>query len=171
MNFQTGKHYKTILHCWFLHTHYKFIGHIIIPKPHSSSREVINSHCHRFDCLIFGVFGQSVRPSITAVVPIQRRVAGHSTVTVADRIVKAPLVHSTAKCAKVGFRDSLGMFLRIKQCLGRTETRSCDRIYSQVIRTVRDISRDDRARIATCRLRTPTDRQTDLRRRILLYNR
>ena len=29
----------------------------------------------------------------------------------------------------------------------------------QTIRTVRDISRDDRARIATCSLRTPTDRQ------------
>ena len=45
--------------------------------------------------------------------------------------------------------------------LGRTETRTRDRIYCQTIRTVRDISRDDRARIATCRLRTPTDRQTD----------
>ena len=46
--------------------------------------------------------------------------------------------------------------------LGRTETRTRDRMYCQTIRTVRDISRDDRARIATCRLRTPTDRQTDI---------
>ena len=45
--------------------------------------------------------------------------------------------------------------------LGRIETRTRDRIYCQTIRTVRDISRDDRARIATCGLRTPTDRQTD----------
>ena len=45
--------------------------------------------------------------------------------------------------------------------LGRTETRTRDRIYCQTMRTVRDISRDDRARIATCSLRTPTDRQTD----------
>ena len=45
--------------------------------------------------------------------------------------------------------------------LGRTETRTRDRMYCQTIRTVRDISRDDRARIATCCLRTPTDRQTD----------
>ena len=37
----------------------------------------------------------------------------------------------------------------------------------QTIRTVRDTSRDDRARIATCRLRTPTDRQTYLRRIIV----
>ena len=32
--------------------------------------------------------------------------------------------------------------------LGRTVTRSRDRMYCRTIRTVRDISRDDRARIA-----------------------
>ena len=42
--------------------------------------------------------------------------------------------------------------------LGRIEARTSDRIYCQTIRTVRDISRDDRAIIATCSLRTPTDR-------------
>ena len=42
--------------------------------------------------------------------------------------------------------------------LGRTETRTRDRIYCQTMRTVRDISRDGRARIATCSLRTLTDR-------------
>ena len=31
-----------------------------IPKPHCSSREGINSHCHRFDWLIFAVLAQSV---------------------------------------------------------------------------------------------------------------
>ena len=61
-----------------------------------------------------------------------------------------------------------GCFLRIKKLLGRTETRTHDRMYYQTKRTVRDISRDDRARIATCSLRTPTDRQTDLRRIIVL---
>ena len=55
-------------------------------------------------------------------------------------------------------RYSFGCFLRIKKMLGRIETRTRDRIYCQMIRTVRDISRDDRARIATCSLRTPTDR-------------
>ena len=40
-----------------------------------------------------------------------------------------------------------------KKMLGRIETRTCDRINT--IRTVRDISRGDRARIATCSL---TDR-------------
>ena len=34
MNFQTGKRYKTIRHCWFLHTLYKRIGYVIIHKPH-----------------------------------------------------------------------------------------------------------------------------------------
>ena len=46
--------------------------------------------------------------------------------------------------------------------LGRTETRTRDRMYCQTIRTVRDISRDNRARIATCSFAN-TDRQTYLR--------
>ena len=25
---QSGRHYKTILHCWLLHTHYKLIGYV-----------------------------------------------------------------------------------------------------------------------------------------------
>ena len=48
--------------------------------------------------------------------------------------------------------------------VGRTETRIRDRIYCQTMRTVRDISRDDRARIAICSLRTMTVRQTDRRK-------
>ena len=52
-------------------------------------------------------------------------------------------------------------FSRIKKIIGRTETRTRYRIYCQTIRTVRDIPRDDRARIANCSLRTPTDRQRD----------
>ena len=90
-----------------------------------------------------------------------RRFAGHSTVTA---LLPAQLVHSIAKCARVGFRDSLWMFFAYKKMLGRTETRTRDRMYCQTIRTVRHISRDDRARIATFRLRTPTDL-----RRILEY--
>ena len=49
-------------------------------------------------------------------------------------------------------------FSRIQKLLGRTETLTRDRMYLGRIRSVRDISRDDRARIATCSLRTPTDR-------------
>ena len=49
-------------------------------------------------------------------------------------------------------------FFAYKKILCRTETRTRDRMYLGRIRSVRDISRDDRARIATCRLRMPTDR-------------
>ena len=48
-------------------------------------------------------------------------------------------------------------FFAYKKMLSRTETHTRDRMYYQTIRTVRYISRDDRARIATCSLRTPTD--------------
>ena len=57
-----------------------------------------------------------------------------------------------------GIRYSFGCFSSIKNILCRIETRTRDRIYCQTIRTVRDISRDDRARITTCSLRTPTYR-------------
>ena len=49
------------------------------------------------------------------------------------------------------------MLFAYKKMLGRVETRTLDRIYCQTMRTVRDISRDDRARIAICSLRTLTD--------------
>ena len=49
------------------------------------------------------------------------------------------------------------MFLANKIFLGRTETRTRDRMYFQTIPTVRDIYRYDRARMATCSLRSPTD--------------
>ena len=48
-------------------------------------------------------------------------------------------------------------FFRVQKNLGRTKTRTRDRICFQTIRSVRDISRDDLARIATCSLITPTD--------------
>ena len=51
------------------------------------------------------------------------------------------------------------MFFSYKKLLDRTEMRTRDRICFQPIQTVRDISQEDRARIATCSLRTPTDRQ------------
>ena len=60
----------------------------------------------------------------------------------------------------MAIRDSLINVFAYKKMLGRTETRTRDRIYCHTMRTVRDISRDDRARIATCSLRMLTDRQT-----------
>ena len=53
------------------------------------------------------------------------------------------------------------VFFAYKKFIGRTETRTRDRMYCQAIGTVRDISRHDRARIATYSFRTPTNRQTD----------
>ena len=53
------------------------------------------------------------------------------------------------------------MFFAYKKLLGRTETRTRDMMYSHTIRTVRDISRNDRARISTCRLRTSSDRHKE----------
>ena len=61
-------------------------------------------------------------------------------------------------------------FFVYKKLLGRTETLTRDRMYCQTIRTVKDISRDDRARIATCSLRTPTDRQADRLKENLLIS-
>ena len=63
------------------------------------------------------------------------------------------LFYSATKCARVGVRDSLWMFFAYTKMLGRTETRTRDRMHCQMMRAVRDIYRDDRARIATCSLR------------------
>ena len=51
----------------------------------------------------------------------------------------------------------MGVFA-YKKKLGRTETRTRDMMYCQLIRTVLDTSPDYRARIATCSLRTARDR-------------
>ena len=67
------------------------------------------------------------------------------------------------------------VFFAYKKILGRTETRTRDRMYLGRIRSVRDISRGDQARIATCRLQTPTDRlkanySVDIYYRLLLHS-
>ena len=66
-------------------------------------------------------------------------------------------IQLTTRVGEAVFAIVLDVF-RIKKMLGRIETQTRDRIYYQTIRTVIYISRDDRARIATCSLRTPTDR-------------
>ena len=43
---------------FYTHT-YKRIGYVIIPKPHFSSLEDINSRCRHFDLLLFSVLAQS----------------------------------------------------------------------------------------------------------------
>ena len=63
-------------------------------------------------------------------------------------------------CTRAGdpVSRSFECFSRIKKLLGRTETRTRDSQCVQSIRTVWDISRDDRASIATSSLLTQTDR-------------
>ena len=58
-NFQTVSIKKQLFIVDF-YTHYTRKGHVIIHRPHFSSREGINSHYRRFDWLIFAVLAQSV---------------------------------------------------------------------------------------------------------------
>ena len=67
-------------------------------------------------------------------------------------------IQLTTRVGNAVFAIGLEVVRVYKKLLGRTETRTRDRMYLGRIRSVRDISRDDRARIATCSLRTPTDR-------------
>ena len=118
-------------------------------------------NCRSFEWLVFVVFGQSVRLSrrLTQLyLHSDGSLASQPWPSVSVLWPAAPLVYSTVKYAKVGFCGSLLMFFASKKLLGRTETRTRDRMYLGRIRSVRDISRDDRARMATCSLRTPTDR-------------
>ena len=54
------------------------------------------------------------------------------------------------------------MFFAYKKLLDRTERRTRDRMYCTTIRSVRDISRDDQAIIASSSLRTPIDRHKEM---------
>ena len=69
------------------------------------------------------------------------------------------VIQINTRAGKLISQRFLMFFAYIKKLLGRTEARTRDMMYCQTIRTVRYISRDDRARIATCRLLTQTDRQ------------
>ena len=94
---------KKILHSWFLHTLYKRIGYVIIPKPHFSSREVIESRRRRIDLLLFAVLVQSFAAMI-AVVATHVVAGDRSTVTGAcNRHLRETL------------RDSLGCFSAYKK--------------------------------------------------------
>ena len=75
-----------------------------------------------------------------------------------QRVQRYPLFIQQTIERRPAFAKGYVCFSRIKKMLGRIETRTRDRIYCQTLRTVRDISRDDRAGIATCSLRTLTDR-------------
>ena len=162
IHFQTEKRYKTIRHCCFLHTLYKRRGYVIIPKPHVSSRECINSRCRRFDLLFSPCW-----PNLSLLTTLTERVlVGHGR-SITSESGLTPLFIQYKLAREWLLAIVHGCFSRIKKMLARTEARTRERIFCQTIRTVRDISRDDRARIATCHWRTSTDRQTDLRRIIV----
>ena len=63
----------------FTHTHalYKPIGCVIIPKPHFSSSESINSRCCRFDVLLFTGLAQHVAAMTVAVLAGRWRSIDH----------------------------------------------------------------------------------------------
>ena len=83
--------------------------------------------------------------------------AGHGRSITSESSVTPLFIQQTIE-RRPAFAKVYVSFSRIKKKIGRIETRTRDRIYCQTIRRVRDISRDDRARIATCSLRTLTDR-------------
>ena len=61
------------------------------------------------------------------------------------------LVHSNTLAQSTRFREFL-VFFTYKKLLGRTETRTCERMCFQSIRTVSDISRDEQElRPAVCK--------------------
>ena len=120
----------------------------------------MNSPCRRFDLLFSPCWFNlsSLLTTLTARVLVRR---GPSITSESGVTAYAPF-HSIETCARMALRDSL-MFFAYKKMVGRTETRTHDRIYCQTMRTVRD----DRAIIATCSLRTLTDRQKDFRKIIV----
>ena len=61
-------------------------------------------------------------------------------------------IQLTTRVGNAVFAIGLEVFRINFFLLGRTETRTRDRMYLGRIRSVRDISRGDRARIATCSL-------------------
>ena len=165
MTFQSGRQYKTILHCCLLHT---LQTHRLRTNSLTtfSSREGINSRCRRFTAVVavhvVPVPTARWRSTVTTVCcgcSVHCR-SGWSVAMNHDCSYRRHwfylIDHSHGRR---GIRYSFGCFSRIQKMLERIETRTRDRIYSQTIRTVRDFSRDDRARITTCGLRTPTDRQ------------
>ena len=143
------------MHCWLLHT---LQTHRLRTNSLTtfSSREGINSRCRRFDrSCRRSCCRRSDGPLRSTVTTLccRRSVNCCSSWSVAmnhDRSYRRHWFYSIDHSrGRRGIRYSFGCFSRMKKMLGRIETRTRDRIYCQTIRAVRDISRDDRARIAT----------------------
>ena len=107
-----------------------------------------------FWLVVFVVLAQSVG---AMTIKCSCVLAGHGRPITSESIV-TPLFIQQPYARDSAFAIVYGCFSRIKKILRRTEMRTRDRMYCQTIRSVWDISRGDRARIATCSLRTSTDR-------------
>ena len=110
-----------------------------------------------FWLIVFVVLAQSVG---AMTIKCSCVLAGHGRPITSESSV-TPLFIQQPYARDSAFAIVYGCFSRIKKMLGRTEMRTRDKMYCQTIRSVWDISRGDRARIATCSLRTSPDRQTD----------
>ena len=109
-----------------------------------------------FWLVVFVVLAQSVG---AMTIKCSCVLAGHGRPITSESSV-TPLFIQQPYARDSAFAIVYGCFSRIKKMLGRTEMRTRERKYLGRIRSVWDISRGDRARIATCSLRTSTDRQT-----------
>ena len=107
-----------------------------------------------FWLVVFVVLAQSVG---AMTIKCSCVLAGHGRPITSESSV-TPLFIQQPYARHSAFAIVYGCFSRIKKMLGRTEMRTRDRMYCQTKRSVWDISRGDQARIATCSLRTSTDR-------------
>ena len=85
-----------------------------------------------------------------------QQVAGDRSTVTNGRSLLHSYIHAGDSACTIVFSSS-----RITKILDRTERRTSYRMYCQSIRSVRDINRDDLAIIATCALRTLTDRNRE----------
>ena len=173
MTFQSGsKALQTIPHCWLLQTLQTHRLRTNSLKPHFQAVKVKTRVIAVFTTVVavLVVAIPNARCQSTVTTECFRRSvhcrSGWSVAMDNDRSHRRHWFYSIDHSrGQRSIRYRFGSFSRIKKFLGRTETRTRDRMYLGRIRSVRDISRDDRARIATCSLRTPIE--TDLWRIIV----
>ena len=113
INFQTRKRYKTIRHCLFLHTLYKRIGYVIIPKPHFQDVNVYyKQSLSPFLLVVFVVLAQSV-----TAMTINRScvLAGHGRSITTESSVTPLFIQQTIE-RQPAFAKVYVCFSRIKKC-------------------------------------------------------
>ena len=118
-------------------THYKRMGYVIIHKPNCSGHECTNSRCRRFDLLLFRRFGSICRRYDRS---YRRSGCRCSVCRWRPTVMHLPPFFVAGRWSiEINTRagDTVSArFLRIKQLLGRTETRTRERKCCQSIQTV-----------------------------------